>query len=347
MRILIVTGLLATLFASPAWPQSAPAASSSAPAPSSKNAPLLKPVVVTGDQPGPGLWKVSKGNHVMWVLGTLQPLPKHMEWRSKEVDSTIAQSQEVLEIPSAELKVDASFFTKVALLPSAYGARKNPDGENLQQILPPEMFTRWEALKETYFGNDHGIEYWRPILVAWKLYEKALDKAGLTNANDVAAMVRKLADKHDVKRVPVKYKLEIENPRAALDTIKQTNLHDISCFNQTLNIVEHDMGQLTARANAWSTGDIDTLRNLSVGDRHESCLIAVINADVAQQLGLHDLPEQMEAMWQQAAISAIERNSQTFAILPMRQVLSPDGYLAHLKARGYTVQSPEDLDAAQ
>jgi TraB/PrgY/gumN family len=344
MRILIVTGLLAALFASPAWPQSAPATPSSAPTPSRDHAPLLQAVVVTGEQPGPGLWKVSKGDHVMWVLGTLQPLPRHMEWRSAEVDRTIAQSQEMLEMPSAELKVDAGFFAKVALLPSVYGARKNPGGENLQQILPPEMFARWEVLKQFYFGDDHGIEYWRPILVAWKLYQKALDKAGLTNANDVAAMARKLADKHDVKRVPVKYRLEVEHPREALDTIKQTNLHDISCFNQTLNIVEHDMGQLTARANAWSTGDIDSLRNLTVGDRHESCLIAVINADVAQQLGLSDLPQHMEAMWQQAAIAAMARNTQTFAILPMREVLSPDGYLAHLKAMGYTVQSPEDLD---
>jgi hypothetical protein len=38
-------------------------------------------VVVSGAQPGPGLWKVAKGDHVMWVLGTQSPLPKHMQWR--------------------------------------------------------------------------------------------------------------------------------------------------------------------------------------------------------------------------------------------------------------------------
>ncbi|HTV85330.1 MAG TPA: TraB/GumN family protein [Dyella sp.] len=346
MRIVMVMvmGWLAAWPAAPTWAQSAPVAPGSAPAPARENVKLLQAVTVTGEQPGPGLWKVSKGNHVMWVLGTLTPLPRHMEWRSAEVDRTLAQSQEMLEAPSADLKVDAGFFGKLALLPSVYGARKNPGGESLRQILPPDMYTRWEALKLQYLGDDHGIEYWRPILVAWKLYQKALDKAGLTNANDVLATVRKLADRHDVKRTPVKYQLVVEHPREALDTIKETNLHDISCFNQTLNIVGQDMGQLTARANAWSTGDIATLRSLSVGDRHESCLIAVINADVAQQLGLHDLPQRMEAMWQQAAVAAIARNTQTFAVLPMREVLSPDGYLAHLKAMGYTVQSPEDLD---
>jgi len=344
MRVSVVVGLLAVFFASPAWTQSAPASSGSAPPPSSENARLLQVVTVTGEQPGPGLWKVSKGNHVMWVLGTLSPLPRQMKWRSAEVERTIERSQEVLEAPAAELKVDAGFFSKLALLPSAYSARKNPGGENLQQILPPEIYTRWQVVKPPYFGDDRGIEYWRPILVALKLYQKALSKAGLTNASSVAETVQKLAERHEVKRVPVKYQVVIEHPREALDTFKQTNLHDISCFNQTLNTVQNDMNALTSRANAWSTGDIHTLREMSLNSRHESCLIAVMNADVAQQLGLSDLPQRIEATWHQAALAAMDRNTQTFAVLPMEEVLSPQGYLAHLKAEGYTVQSPEDLD---
>lgn len=344
MRIHMFAGWLALLLAPHAWSQSAPASSSSAPTPSPINAPLLQSVTVTGEQPGPGLWKISKGDHVIWVLGTVTPLPKRMEWRSQEVEQTIAHSQEVLEAPSAEVKVDASFFGKLMLLPSVYSARKNPDGANLQQILPPEMYARWESLKQQYFGNDRGVEYWRPIVVALKLYQKALDKAGLTNRNDINKAVFKLADKHDVKRVPVKYKLVVEHPREALDTIKQTNLHDISCLNQTLDTVQNDMGALTARANAWSTGDIQTLRGYAVNGRHESCVIAVINADFAEQLGLHDLPQRMEQAWLDAAEAALIRNTQTFAVLPMDQVLSQDGFLARLKAKGYSVQSPDKLD---
>lgn len=344
MRIPMAVGLLVFSLSAPAWAQSTPASSSSAPSTPRTNAPLLQAITVTGVQPGPGLWKVSKGDHVMWVLGTLSPLPKHMQWRSGEVEQAIAHSQELLESPSAELKVDAGFFSKLALLPSVYGARKNPGGENLQQILPPEIFARWETAKQQYFGNDKSIEYWRPILVALKLYQKALDKAGLTNASDVTETVRKLASRHDVKRTSVKYQLVVEHPRDALDTIKQTNLHDVSCFNQTLDTVQRDMGALTTRANAWSTGDIQTLRGFALNDRHESCVIAVVNADFAEQLGLHDLPERIENAWLTAAQAALARNPQTFAVLPMEQVLKPDGFLAALKARGYTVQSPDELD---
>jgi hypothetical protein len=153
-----------------------------------------------------------------------------------------------------------------------------------------------------------------------------------------------MASRHDVKRIPVKYKLVVEHPREALDTIRQTNLHDISCFNQTLDTVQNDMGSLTERANAWSTGDLQTLRGLAVSNRHESCIIAVVNADFAEQLGLHDLPQRMRQAWLDAAEAALIRNTQTFAVLPMDQVLSPDGYLAELKAKGCVVQSPDESE---
>ncbi|HUA79241.1 MAG TPA: TraB/GumN family protein [Dyella sp.] len=344
MRASLAVGLLAIVFCVPAWSQSIPAAASSTAPASPAHARVLSTVVVTGVQPGPGLWKVSKDGHVMWVLGTLTPLLKHMEWRSTEVEQAVAHSQELIEAPTAELKVDDNFMTKLALLPSVYSARKNPNGEKLQQILPPEMYARWEALKQPYFGDDHGIERWRPILVALKLYQKALDKAGLTSGSEINKAVRKMANRHDVKLVPVKYTLVVEHPRDALDTIKQTNLHDISCFNQTLDTVQNDMDALTQRANAWSTGDIQALRGFAVNGRHESCVYAVVNADFAQQLGLHDLPERMEQAWLDAAEVALTKNTQTFAVLPMGQVLDSEGFLAHLKARGYTVQAPDEWD---
>lgn len=345
MRMTLALGLLAFSIAMPAWTQTAaPASSSSASSPSRLHAPLLQTVIVTGMQPGPGLWKVSKGDHVMWVLGTLSPLPRHMQWRSTEVEDALAHSQELLEPPSAELKLHAGFFTKLALLPSVYSARKNPDGESLQQILPPEIYTRWEVAKQQYFGDDKGIEYWRPILVAMKLYQKALDKADLTNGGSVVGTVEQLAHKHKVTSTPIKYQVVVEHPRDAVETIKQTSLHDISCFNQTLKTVENDMDALTQRANAWSTGDIQTLRGFALNNRYESCVIAVVNADFAQQLGLRDLPERMAATWVAAAQAAMSRNTQTFAVLPMEQIMSPDGFLAQLKAKGYTVQSPDELD---
>ena len=51
----------------------------------------VAPVVVSGVLPGPGLWKVSKDDHVMWVLGTQAPLPRRMQWRSAQVEEVLAR----------------------------------------------------------------------------------------------------------------------------------------------------------------------------------------------------------------------------------------------------------------
>ncbi|MEP6633784.1 MAG: TraB/GumN family protein, partial [Luteimonas sp.] len=123
----------------------------------------LDTVVVSGTQPGPGLWKVSKGDHVLWILGTLSPLPRRMEWISGEVEKTIAQSQAVIDPPSVKLDTGIGFFRSMFLLPSLLKARRNPDGRNLQQVLSPALYARWSVLKARYIGDDAGVEQWRPI----------------------------------------------------------------------------------------------------------------------------------------------------------------------------------------
>ncbi|NCF33694.1 MAG: hypothetical protein GWP50_09010 [Proteobacteria bacterium] len=40
---------------------------------------IIEEVVVTGVRPGPPLWKVTHNNHVLWLFGTLSPIPKRMQ----------------------------------------------------------------------------------------------------------------------------------------------------------------------------------------------------------------------------------------------------------------------------
>src|SRR6185312_1379732 len=75
------------------------------PPPSSTNVADLPAVLVTGVQPGPGMWRVSRDGHELWILGTLSPLPRGMTWQSREVESVIASAQEILLPPSVKLKV--------------------------------------------------------------------------------------------------------------------------------------------------------------------------------------------------------------------------------------------------
>ncbi len=342
MRSMLLAASLVIALASPAFAQTA--ASPTPAGASTAQAVNLEAVSVSGVQPGPGLWRVSKGDHVMWVLGTLSPLPDHMQWKTDEVEQTIASSQEVLGPPSVELKPKTNFFGKLFLLPSLIGARKNPDGQTLQQVVPAPDYARWQVLKQQYLGNDRSVEDWRPIFAAVELYDKAIKRHGLTSSGGVKDAVRDLAKKHGVKFTTARYTMEVAEPRTAVKTFKISPMDDRSCFGRTLDTVEHDMGRITERANAWATGDIDLLRSLPMNDQREACISAVTEAGFAKQLGFSDVQQRAEATWMAAAEQALGSNAQTFALLPMEQLLSPRGLIARLKARGYQVEAPDGSD---
>ena len=323
-----------------------PTASTAATPPAPADVPLLAPVVVSGVVPGPGLWKVSKGDHVLWVLGTLSPLPGHIQWESREVAQVLAQSKQVLLEPKIKLKADIGFFGKLFLLPSAYGARKNPDGKTLDQMMDAATYARWRVLKQKYLGDDGGIERWRPLFAAQELYKKALKANGLSNDGGVSGAVAALAKNDGVPETPVQYRVEIKQPRAALKAFKAAAPSDLECFNRTLDSIEHDVPAMTARANAWATGDLEALHALPDSHRRDACVTAITSAGFAHQLGLDDVPAQLEAAWLAAARKALADNATSFALLPMDELLSSSGYLAKLKAQGYAVEAPLGLDDA-
>lgn len=316
------------------------AASATATAPPDAKVQALSAVVVTGVQPGPGLWKVSRGDHVMWVLGTMSPLPRTMTWRSTEVEQALGHSQQLLQLPSVDLKADVGFFGKLFLLPAALSARRNEDGRTLQQILPPPIYARWAQLKRQYIGNDRGIERWRPVFAARELHQKALKAHGLSR-NGIEAGVAAMAKRFGVAEVPVTYQVTIEHPRDAIKAFKNDAPRDTTCFIRMLDNVEHDLPAMTARANAWASGDLEALRALPDSDWRDVCVSALANAGFAHELGIDDVPAKVRITWLAAAQAAMQRNRQTFALLPIDELLKPDGYLAALQRAGYQVEAPE------
>src|SRR6478736_2856556 len=90
-----------------------------APARAAAEVPELETFVVSGEQPGPGLWKVSKGDRVMWVLAAYAPMPKDMTWRTQQVEARIAESQEVLYAGNVDIGVNIGMFRALTLIPAA------------------------------------------------------------------------------------------------------------------------------------------------------------------------------------------------------------------------------------
>lgn len=302
----------------------------------------MAPVLVSGVQPGPGLWKVSKGDHVLWLLGTVSPLPEHMQWKADEVEKVVASSQQLLEPPGFTIGAHLGFFGKLFLLPSMIGLRNNPDGATLEQVLPPALYARWDNRRREYLGRSHRFERLRPLFAGKELYEVAMKRAGLTANGGVQEIVDAMALRHGVTIVGTSYRLILENPRAAAKAFKKSSMEDFECLSQIIDAIGRDVGRVATRANAWSTGDIESLRSTLAGAQKDSCLSAISGAGFAGKLGMSDVQQRIDNAWLDAARKALKGNTQTFALLPMEQLLSADGYLARLQREGFSVQSPDE-----
>jgi len=293
----------------------------------------LEEIAIVGERPGPRLWKVSKSDHVLWLLGTLNHLPKRMTWRSSEVDAALAQSQELLTSgPSVSASVGP--IGAIRLYLQWRRTQKNPDHLKLNVWLPAPLYARFEALKARFDAGDDGIEELRPSFAALRLYEHAVEAAGMTAHDEVEQTVVKLARR---RGIPIqRAELKIEDPSGALKEVSALPpTVEIDCLAATVTRIETDLPSMQERAKAWATGDVDRLRALPYPQQREVCLSALSNSP-----RIKALVDRVAQAWSNEAEAALSRNRVSFAMRPIYELLDANGPLAKFRAEGYRVEGP-------
>jgi uncharacterized protein YbaP (TraB family) len=294
-------------------------------------------VVVEGKHEGPRMWRVSRGDHILWILGTISPLPRKMTWQSDSVETVLQQTQEVLPAwPS--IGVGANPFTALRLYFTWRKIQKSPDHMKLQEQLPAPLYARFAALKVRFAPGDTKLEELRPMLAGGRLLDKALDVSGLTMHNEVQQTVLKLAGKRGVKVHQTRMK--VEDPVDVLKDLGTTpKAGEIACLAAIVSRLETDLGPMQARARAWALGDVATLRQLPHSeDDRIACLAAVSNS-----ARIRDLVIRAQDDWMIEVEEALARNRSTLAVQSMDRLLGDKGILAALRAKGYTVEGPQFL----
>ena len=293
----------------------------------------LEEIAIVGERPGPRLWKISKGDHVLWLLGTLNHLPRRMTWRSSEVDSALAESQELLTSgPSVSASVGP--IGAIRLYVQWRRTQKSPDALKLNVWLPAPLYARFEALKARFDPGDDSIEELRPSFAALRLYEHAVEAAGMTAHDEVEQTVIKLAKR---RRIPIqRAELKVEDPSGALKEVSALPpTVEIDCVAATVTRIESDLPSMQERAKAWATGDVDRLRALPYPNQREVCLSALANSP-----RIKGLIDRLAQAWRSEAESALTRNRASFAMRPIYELLDADGPLAKFRAEGYVVEGP-------
>jgi uncharacterized protein YbaP (TraB family) len=316
--------LLAAPLAAPAQPAGAAVAASDAP---------LQEVIVEGSHEGPRLWTVRKGDHTLWILGTISPLPKKMVWQPDAVREVLHQTQEVVPAwPS--YGIGANPFTALRVYIEWRRLQKPPDNLPLRQTLPPALYARVEALKNRYDPKNKKLEEMRPMLAARELVTRVFEAAGLALRNEVQQKVLELARQQGVR--VHQNKLRIEDPVDVLKDVGHTPLdQEVACLESVVTLLETDVAPMQARARAWALGDVDALRALPYSDDRTACLTAVSNSE-----RVRSLIARAQADWLISVEDSLARNQGTLAVQSMDRLLGEHGTLAALKSQGYRVEGP-------
>ncbi len=290
-------------------------------------------VEVTGERAGPRLWRVTKGDHVLWLLGTLDPLPRKMVWKSREVESVLGEVQSVVPTNPA-VSVHANPFTWVRLYFQWRGVQVLEGDKRLKDVLPPALYARVMVLVARYDSGDHRIEKLKPVFAALRLYREALDSAHLAPGNQAENSVLKLARSHKV--AIQQSKLTIEEPRDLVTQLGNIP-HDaqVSCLTAIVERLETGMEPMKEEARAWALGDVATLRRLEAPKAIDVCTDAVSYSARTKQI-----IDDSNATWDREVDLALTNNHATLALKPIHDLLGVRGALARLVAKGYVVEGP-------
>lgn len=295
--------------------------------------------VVAGNQPGPRMWKIRKGEHVLHVLATVSPLPGGMSWDAAQVEGVIARSQAYIEPPSLGISANVGWISGMRLLPAYLRAKKNPGDATLQQVLSPDLYARWSVAKARYLPRDKGIEKQRPMLAAEALYGAALKRTGLGGKPIVMPVINAAVKRHGLKVVSTGIQIKIDDPKQALKELQAGRFDDAKCLRETLDDIEQKLPDVVRQANAWATGDVASLRTRPA-QKAPGCFEAVMESDFVRKRGISDVPQRLRSNWIKAAEDALSRNASTFAVLPLELVTGQDNYLDAMRAQGFEVIAP-------
>jgi hypothetical protein len=287
-------------------------------------------MTVTGRYPGPPLWKVSKGDNELWIFATLAEVPKDITWGSLAVERVIERANEVLEPPGLRAWT-RNPFRWLGLYRQAKKLSRNEGGSELADVLPPDLYERYLALREKYGGRN--LDDQRPAIAAARLYGRALDEAGLTSYRTLNQAIERMAKRAAAPTTETTLQMD---PGFLLDEAEGLSTSaEIACFETILSSIEHDLDGIAQRARAWAIGDIEALRRFDYPDVVQDCVSFIGSAE-----GLQQAMDSADEKWLAAAERALGANRTTFATLDVRELIRPDGLLARLRQRGFEVREP-------
>jgi uncharacterized protein YbaP (TraB family) len=291
-------------------------------------APALDEIIVTAERAGPGMWHVHRADANVWILGSVSPLPRDITWRSKQVESVLESTSQVLVQKPLEISVPRILWMLIAdrkLLMVGGGKR-------LKDVLPADLHARFAEQRSKVSDDKDKWERYRPIIAAAFLQQAAFHQVNLSMRLDLGAALRVLAKKHGVRIEEIK----VAGVSDMLDALKSMPpATERTCVEASLSTVETGLPRLVDRAQAWASGNVERIENMPELKEVDACRNAL---DAGK--GAFDVIGRIRQTWLENIERYLRSAGTTIAVVNVDLLLERGGLLDQLRAKGYEIDAP-------
>jgi uncharacterized protein YbaP (TraB family) len=290
--------------------------------------PPVDEIVVTAERAGPGMWHVHRGAANVWILGSISPLPHDITWRSKQVETVLESTSQVLVQKPLEISIPRILWMLIA-------DRKYlmvGGGKRLKDVLPPDLYRRFAAQRSNVGEDADKWERYRPIIAVAFLQRDAFHQVNLSMRLDLGAALRTLAKKHGVRIEEVRV-AGVSDMLEALKTMPAAT--ERTCVEASLTTIESGLPRLVDRAQAWAVGNVERIENLPELKDVDACRTAL---DAGK--GALDVIGRIRQTWLENIEKYLRSAGTTIAVVNLDMLLERGGLLDALRAKGYEVDPP-------
>ncbi|ADU13984.1 TraB/GumN family protein [Asticcacaulis excentricus] len=271
---------------------------------------------------GPALWRVSDDDSQVIIIGVLPVFPKKQAWKTTRIENALRGANALITPPDNS--------TGPGDVWSLMRNKVLPDRGKLKDALPGELYARYEATARRAGVPIKDFAKDKPVWAGARLRREVLQKHGLSE-NEPLTTIKRLARTAGVSSRAVG-RYDSGPLFKAVNAMSEEASQ--ACLRYTLDDIDFDMERAPRAAQAWSVGDIATLRSLYQGSVLMKCLSGSPMATATLNRSITDSVS--------AVSEALNKPGKTVAVLPLGQLLRKGGVLEKLRARGYRVSAPQD-----
>ena len=316
---------LAVIIAAPplarAEPPPIPPSASAAPA--TDGSAVVQELEVIGRRPGPALWRVTRGDSEVVIVGALSPLPHALQWNAVRVQRALDGSTVLLLPPD---RPHVGLFSAVGMV-LRLGALRPPRGD-MAASLPPDLRARFDQTVQRLKLDPKRYRNWKPAVAGLLLVGDYRRAAGLSTEKPGTTLVRMArASGAQVRTVGALDAKPLFDAAARMSAAQNQ-----VCLSAALDDVANEEQHATPAAEAWAAGDLRGVQANSAAPLLDKCLLQLPSVQNLLEKGTRDAVDSIN--------SALIRPGHAVALIDLAFLLRPNGVLDRLKAEGAQITLP-------